>query len=327
MNQWAQTFKISSSKWQHRLSQRATAILVTIKTTINRLKETPQRFDPLIPVLWIGLGIYCLLFLGACLQSASDRMTLERTISRLTKLATEPYTKLALERIPLLQYTTKTLNQPTFFNPLSIFYTFYPPKNEFNTELLSESRFLVLLNKQNLFDLNLNGIHLENFEKSNPDFRNSHFRNVSFIRANLNHNSFVGSKFIGVDFWGASLQNSDFAFSIFERSDLQSADLRGSNLCGVKLINTDYANTDLRGANLIGVDLSNRSLSHHHDTGLPKLQGAYYNSKPLSSLDSWNSAFLKQYFPTCRAHNFQTTTFPPGFDPEKHGMIDPLKDL
>ncbi len=276
-----------------------------------------------IRVIYTFVGLHLTLFALAFGKYELSVFRLDNKVTNLITLAGGKNLKLALERIPMLQ-RRKIPIEPKIYNPLSVFYSLNSNYDDVNFEVFNELRFLVISNKYNLSDLNLNGIILRGFGniRLDHDFNDSKFLNISFIQAGLNHNIFTKGKFIKVDLWGANMENCDLAFSEFYNSSLRSTKFKQSNLCGVKLINTDYTDADFRQANLIGVDLSAMSIVDVCGM-LPKLQGAYYNSSQISIINEKQFIFITNQFPSCTKKSFfQPTKFPNGFDPKKEGMID-----
>ena len=127
------------------------------------------------------------------------------------------------------------------------------------------------------------------------------------------------------------MKSADFAFVKFINSRLGDVNLQGSNLCFAQFINTYLIMTsNLDEANLVGSDLSKElevgefSIDGRIHSMSPSLQGAYYNSKAIIN-NSHQYHFLKSNFSSCVEEFdqlFPPTKFPPGFDPEAHGMID-----
>ncbi|MCC8397764.1 MAG: pentapeptide repeat-containing protein [Rickettsia endosymbiont of Labidopullus appendiculatus] len=271
------------------------------------------------------LSGYVVLYTVAFGRYQLSVLALDNKVSRLVALSEGKNPKLTFERIPYLQQETVPV-EPIFFQPLSIWKSFNPKYNQVNIEIFKDLRFLIVNKKQNLNDLNLSGIILfgTGSNKYDTDFSESHFHNIKFFRANLSLNNFQKSEFSNVDFWGAKLLGCDFALSKFTNETyLESADFSGSNLCGVEFINASYNTAIFSNTNLIGVDLSKMLIFNTHQTNL---QGAYYNSKPLTAMSGLQMELINRLNPSCSRYmfskGFPATKFPEDFNPKEHGMID-----
>ncbi|MCC8371407.1 MAG: pentapeptide repeat-containing protein [Rickettsia endosymbiont of Pseudomimeciton antennatum] len=269
--------------------------------------------------------IIVVLYIVAFGRYQSAVLALDNKVSRLVTLSEGKNPKLPFEIIPYLQQKTVPV-EPILFQPLSIWKSLNPKHNQVNIEIFNELRFLIANKKQNLKDLDLSGIMLfgTGNNKYDTDFSKSYFHNIKFFRANLSLNNFQKSEFSDVDFWGAKLLGCDFALSKFTNGTyLESADFSGSNLCGVEFINASYNTTIFSNTNLIGVDLSKMLIFNTHQTNL---QGAYYNSKPLTAMSGLQMELINRVNPSCSRYmfskGFPATKFPEGFNPKEHGMID-----
>ncbi|MDD9335694.1 MAG: pentapeptide repeat-containing protein [Rickettsiaceae bacterium] len=181
--------------------------------------------------------------------------------------------------------------------------------------------------KQNLKDLDLSSVILFGTGKNkyDTDFSKSYFHNIKFLNANLSLNNFQKSEFSNVNFWGTKLLGCDFALSRFTNGTyLESADFSGSNLCGVEFTDASYNTAIFNNTNLIGVDLSKMLVFHH--THQFNLQGAYYNSKPLTAMSGLQLELINRVNSSCSRYmfsrGFPATKFPENFNPKEHGMID-----
>ncbi|MDR0329526.1 MAG: pentapeptide repeat-containing protein [Rickettsia sp.] len=252
-------------------------------------------------------------------------LDLGNEVTSLVTSSKEENPKFAFERIPFLQKETVPV-EPIFFQPLSVWKSFDPKYNQVNIKIFKKLRLLIANKKQNLKDLDLSGIILLGTGKNkyDTDFSKSYFHNIKFLNANLSLNNFQKSEFSNVDFWGAKLLGCDFALSRFTNGTyLESADFSGSNLCGVEFTNASYNTAIFSNTNLIGVDLSKMLVFHTHQFNL---QGAYYNSKPLTAMSGLQMELINRVNSSCSRYmfsrGFPATKFPENFNPKEHGMID-----
>ncbi len=271
------------------------------------------------------LFLYLVLYVIAYTRYQISIVILDKRITRLFILSEGKNPKFVFERIPYLQQETVPV-KPILSQPSSVWKSFDPKYNQVNIEIFKELRFLIANKKQDLKDLDLSGIILfgTGNNKYDIDFSKSYFHNINFFRANLSLNNFQKSEFSNVDFWGAKLLGCDFALSRFTNETyLESSDFSGSNLCGVEFTNVSYNTAIFSNTNLIGVDLSKMLVSHTHQ---PNLQGAYYNSKPLTAMSGLQMEWINRLNPSCSRYmfsrGFPATKFPEEFNPKEHGMID-----
>ncbi len=271
------------------------------------------------------LSGYVVLYTVAFGRYQFSVLALDNKVTRLVALSEGKNPKLTFERIPYLQQETVPV-EPIFSQPLSVWKSFIPKYNQVNIEIFNDLRFLIANKKQNLKDLYLSGIILFGTGKNkyDTDFSKSYFHNIKFFGANLSLNNFQKSEFSNVDFWGAKLLGCDFALSRFTNETyLESSDFSGSNLCGVEFTNASYNTAIFSNTNLIGVDLSKMLVFHTHQTNL---QGAYYNSKPLTAMSGLQMELINRLHSSCSRYmfsrGFPATKFPENFNPKEHGMID-----
>ena len=93
----------------------------------------------------------------------------------------------------------------------------------------------------------------------------------------------------GADLTDANLSDCDFMNAIFDGARLVCANLRNSNLTGASFVKADLSYADLRGADVVVADFTDAQL-----TGA-RLEGAEYGE--------------------------ESTKWPSGFDPKKHGAV------
>jgi uncharacterized protein YjbI with pentapeptide repeats len=248
---------------------------------------------------------------------------LNSRIANLIVLSEGKNPKYALERIAELQSTRLPI-EPKIDSPLSIIKSLYHKYDDTSYEAYMDLYSLVISNKNDLSNLNLNGIILPSMPSGFGKVYNLSrikIENSKFIKALLPSVKFNHGEFVNVDFDGAKLWGADFAFAIFKNSKLMRVDFIGANLCGVQFIDTSLVHANFTNANLVGVDLSKMFIDFGKFKTELKFQGAAYNSEPYSFFNFENDFFGK--YGNCKVtHLFPPTKFPQGFNPEEYGMID-----
>jgi uncharacterized protein YjbI with pentapeptide repeats len=118
----------------------------------------------------------------------------------------------------------------------------------------------------------------------NQDFAEAVLEGVCCMYARFDGSSFFGADLYWAMARGASFRNCDLRFAVFRGADLKDAVFDGAQLIG-----TNFSCDNLGGSTqLQGADLSGATIQECH------FRGAEYDS---------------------------LTRFPPGFDPDKNGLV------
>ncbi len=116
--------------------------------------------------------------------------------------------------------------------------------------------------------------------------------NRNFAGRNYAGQNFVGTELYQTHWNRANLRNANFTYARMG-GDFSGADLRNANLTGAELIGATLVGADLRGAKLVNAQLQQADLSR------AKLQGT-----------------------DCRGAQYnETTEWPKGFSPKRHGAV------
>jgi len=292
----------------------------------NKSERFLQNVSKVIKFCFPFITLYLTLFAIGIARYELSLVTLHSRISYLVTMSEGKNSKYVLGRIPELQQTRLPV-EPKIDNPLSILKSIYYKYDDINFSAYEDLYELVISNKDNLSNLNLNGLVLPSV--SNPfidrkvyDLSGIRIENTKFIKAYLPCVWFKKTEFVNVDFLLAQMVGSDFAFAVFKNSDLMSANLSGSNLCGVQFIDTTYVDANFSNVNLVGADLSAMTVNSGHYKMQPNLQGAIYNSKHYSFVYARKSELTLPNYHSCKSDLLPPTKFPLGFNPEEYGMID-----
>lgn len=142
-------------------------------------------------------------------------------------------------------------------------------------QFLNDSR-LIAKDKPvvHLFDANLIGVSLRDFDMSD---------------ANLSNADLLGTDLTGTELSGATLSGASLSGANLEDVDLSEIDLRGANLDGAHLSGTNLSGTNLNGAALVKADLREADLS---EANLKEadLSGATVTNEQLGTAQSLEGA-------------------------------------
>ena len=299
-----------------------------------------------LKLIYTLLAIHLSVYAVALARYEFAVFSLDAKIANLITLSEGKYGILALERIPSMKL--KIPVEPKIYNIIGGIQSLLPFFDLEHPMIYEELSHLLAHNKKILKNLDLIGFKfigtklikgktfLEDSIERGADFKRSNFIKLDLSKAVLKNNLFQESNFYEVKFQFADMHNTNFAFTTFNECDLSEANLEQSNFCEASFVNTKYsATTNLQKVNFIGADLT--GFDFRNNENLPRLKGAFYNSKKFDVIkdnDDGNIIlFLATAFPNSfkkfneepESYIIHPTKFPPGFDPEAHGMIDVSK--
>ncbi|MBI3912360.1 MAG: pentapeptide repeat-containing protein, partial [Armatimonadetes bacterium] len=186
-----------------------------------------------------------------------------------------------------------------------------------------------------LFNADLHGAHLRRAELQNAYMRGADLRGADLTGADLRgallrgadlrgailhqarlhgvtvHGArLAGAEMSGVDVREATLYDPSLSKAganlrqvVFRNADLRHKNLWRANLQGASLVGADLRGADLREARLAGADLRQANLRN------ASLDGAHLEEARLHDADLRGARYN------------QSTEWPPGFDPQKHGAL------
>lgn len=283
--------------------------------------EKPSKRPPRTITLWL-LSIMGALFTIASIRYELESTKLEYRISNIMMQADS--NPRVLEYVPRLQNRLLPY-KPSIINPISTIKSFfdYFDHRDFDTSM--ELKALLISKKEHLTNLDLNDGLFVIMDLSDANFRGS----------KLVSSNFMGSVLVETDLYLANLAFTDFQYVYMENGILSYSNLAYANFSDAMLIETNFDHsllyhTIFTRAVLTGADMSNVVFG---DNAI-EFTGAIYNSECISSDVLFNSIKKNHVFcvetifsiPNCIKKTISKyippTKFPPGFDPEAHGMID-----
>lgn len=180
--------------------------------------------------------------------------------------------KKILSQIPSIQKEMLLPTEPKFYNPISVFCSLFCKKVK-NDKAIDELKNEIVVWKENLDGIDINGIDLSGLNMSdaklsNADLSEADFRGASLINADFRGANLYKAKFQNGILWNAKFYKPDSSSKAanlneaeFCGAKLRNAKLQGTNLYEAKLIEADLISADLSGANLNKADLSGANLS------------------------------------------------------------------
>ncbi len=222
-------------------------------------------------VLWI-LGIHFAAFGIASGRYENRKDALE---TRITVVATQLATisrKAALNRLSAIQ----EIEIPTAPKILRIWspYTSLLGKQKKDEDIIDQIQELIISEKEDLKEVNLNGIDL-----SARLIDNTYFKNVDLSSANLSGASLIYADLSSTNLSSANLSSANLSSAMLGLAKLPSANLSSANLIGANLSVANLSYADLSSANLIdanlyGADLIGANLSYA-DLSYADLRGGF----------------------------------------------------
>jgi hypothetical protein len=159
----------------------------------------------------------------------------------------------------------------------------------------------------------LSGNNLQGVDLAGADISEASLYNVNLSQGNLQHTNLRHTILNGANLSDANIKNANLSDARLEKVNLSGADLSEANCNGAQFDEADLSKANLTRTNLSWANLNGSNLqgANFDQTNLreAKLYGADLRNADLSRAKLHEALFN------------ETTLWPQGFDPERHGAI------